>query len=74
MATGAARDLSGSGNPPPSADPTQPCEKCNWPVNAEILADTPDCPHGWLSLEGMCLADIKAAFASDPELSIDPRI
>lgn len=54
-----------SSNPPPSADPTWRCEKCGWAINDEILADAPDCPHGWVSLEDMPLADIKALFAAD---------
>lgn len=48
------------------------CEQCGWEVTDEILAETPECPHGWTSLEGMTIADIKAVFASGaPELSID---
>jgi len=41
------------------------CADCGFPAGAEMLAETPDCPHGWLSLEGMPLADIKAVFAKD---------
>lgn len=60
-----------SEQPDPSADPTTPCASCGWGVNDEILDETPDCPHGWQSLEGMPLADIKALFAEGaPDLSI----
>lgn len=51
---------------------TWPCPSCGWEVDTEILIETPECPHGWLSLENLSLADIKAAFAGDPMLSIDP--
>ena len=62
-----------SETPPPSDEPSWPCERCAWPINDAILSDTPDCPHGWLSLEGMAMADIKAMFAAGaPELSLDP--
>jgi len=60
-------------NPPPSANPTTPCPGCGWPVNDEILSDSPKCPHGWVSLEGMAIADARALFAAGaPELSLDP--
>ena len=49
------------------------CPRCGWAVNDGILADTPDCPHGWSSFDGMSLADIKAAFAAGcDDISIDP--
>ena len=60
--------------PPPSATPSHPCPHCGYPVNAEVLADAPGCPHGWVSLDGMPLADLKARFANGaPELSLDPE-
>ena len=60
--------------PPPSADPSQPCPTCGRPVNTEILADAPACPHGWVPLDGLPLADLKAMFAKGaPDLSLDPE-
>lgn len=62
-----------SGHPPTSEDPTQPCANCGWGIDAEIISETPDCPHGWQSLEGLPLADIKAMFAAGaPDLNLDP--
>lgn len=59
--------------PPPSANPSRPCPDCGYPVCGEILADAPNCPHGWIPLKDKTIADIKAIFAIDPELSIDPE-
>lgn len=62
-----------SETPLPSSDPSAECHYCGFPINAEIMADAGVCPHGWLSLEGMSMADIKAIFAAGaPELSLDP--
>lgn len=63
-----------SENPPPSEDPTWPCPSCEWPINDGIVDDTPECPHGWVSLEGMSTADLKGLFAAGcDDLSLDPQ-
>lgn len=49
------------------------CVDCGYPINDEILIDTPDCPHGWVSLKDMPMADVKALFArTDNALTLDP--
>lgn len=66
---------SSSETPPPSDDPTWDCPNCGWAINDEIIDDAPACPHGWQSLEGMALPDVKALFAEHlPEMSLDPVI
>jgi hypothetical protein len=56
-----------------SGETFEKCPQCGWDVSEEILAETPDCPHGWASFDGMSVADIKAEFAAGaPDVSIDP--
>lgn len=56
-------------------NPTVPCAACGSPVDDEILADAPDCPHGWVDLTTIAVADIKALFArSMPEVNLKPAL
>lgn len=41
-------------------EPLNPCPRCGEHTNPHILADVPDCPHGWEAADVADLADVYA--------------
>lgn len=61
------------GHDGPHGTPINPCPMCGQHISDRILSDSPDCPHGWVNLDTLSHADVKALFADDcdgPGLSV----